>query len=124
NRPNQHRSRRRPQSENNPPVGSNGDAPKAGEIALQRMQSEPRKVHVLGPGRTVQKRQNTGDLINLPSIQAAPIVVGVKGVAGRDGESAGSFAAQCEVTIITCQYLSADGHWKRRGAAAAADCTP
>jgi hypothetical protein len=97
------------ETKNDPPVGPDGDAPEAGEVAPERMQSEPRKVHVLRPRRAVQKREDTGDLIDVLCIQSAPVVVRIKGAADRDGESGESFIPECKVTIIACQEPLAHG---------------
>ena len=44
--------------EDNPPVGANRDRPEIFQIALKRMQSKSRKVHLVRRGRPVQNKKN------------------------------------------------------------------
>jgi hypothetical protein len=60
------------------PVGADGDAPKAGEVAFQQVQPEARKVHILGACRAIQKRQHASDFIDVLGVQAAAVAVYVE----------------------------------------------
>src|SRR5262245_60603571 len=48
------------EAENNPPIGADGDAPKPGQVARQRVQMEAGQIHIVGVGGDVQLRQHTG----------------------------------------------------------------
>src|SRR5262245_20005000 len=49
------------EAKDDPPVCANGDAPKPGQVARQRVQVEAGQIHIVGVSRYVQLRQHTGN---------------------------------------------------------------
>jgi hypothetical protein len=62
-------------SEDDPPIGSNGDRPKALEIALERMKVKARNVHVFRDTGPIETLENTPDLLDVSGIQQAAVVL-------------------------------------------------
>jgi hypothetical protein len=58
-----------------PPIGSNSDAPKAIKLAPERVKSEARKINVLGPPRLVESGQNARNLGDMLRVQFAAIII-------------------------------------------------
>jgi hypothetical protein len=93
------------EAKDNAPVSADSDAPKPDEVALQRVQPEARKVHILGPRRTVQKRKHAGDFIDVLGVQAAAVVVCVKAFQASVPKPSQHFTTVCKVIIVTCQVV-------------------
>jgi len=63
------------EAKNDPPVGANGDAPIAGEVASQRVQPPARQIKVARLRRLVETRQHARDLVGVLNIHLAAVVI-------------------------------------------------
>jgi len=63
------------ETEDHPPVGLDGHGPKAFHLAFERMQTEPRQVHVGNSWGGVKSRQNIPQLANMFRVNAAWVIV-------------------------------------------------
>ena len=63
------------EAEDNPPVGANGDGPKALHFAFERMQAESRQVHMGNGGGGLKRGQNISQFADVFRVYAARIVV-------------------------------------------------
>jgi len=64
--------------------------------------------HVAGPCSAIQKRQDADDLIDVPGIQTAPVVIRIKPPQFAMAKAQDHSSSKCKVTIVPCQHTSAD----------------
>jgi hypothetical protein len=62
-------------AENHPPVGAYCNRPKALRRAFERMQSEPRQIHVVNGSSGVKRCQNVSQLPNVFRVYAARVIL-------------------------------------------------
>jgi hypothetical protein len=62
-------------AENHPPVGPNGHGPKTFNLAFERMQPEPRHVHMVNGSSGVKRCQNIPRLADMFRVRAARVVL-------------------------------------------------
>ena len=62
-------------AENHPPVGAYCNGPEAFRRAFQRMQPEPRQIHVVNGSSGVERCQNIPQLANMFGVYAARVVL-------------------------------------------------
>lgn len=63
------------ETENHSPVSAYGNSPEASHLALERMQSETRQVHVGNSGSRVKRRKNIPQLADMFRIYTARVVL-------------------------------------------------
>ena len=63
------------EAENDTPISSDSHSPKPGQIALERMQPEPRQVHLSDLIGLIETRENALNLVNLIRPELAPIAL-------------------------------------------------
>jgi hypothetical protein len=66
------------ETENDAPVGTDGDAPITRELAFQRVQPKARQIELLRACRHIEPGQHARNLICMLRVHLAPVVVFVK----------------------------------------------
>lgn len=64
--------------ENHSPVRANCHGPKSFQLALKRMKTEARQVHISWRGRSIKTRENIAQMLRVLAIDAPLVVVLIK----------------------------------------------